>query len=74
MVELVILFPTFLHTAMRMMIDMIMMATKARTAANTATWENRAATGKKKTWLQIKKRKHLAKMSQMLNGHKNLFF
>lgn len=37
---------TFLHTAMRMMIDMIMMATKARTAANTATWENRAATGK----------------------------
>lgn len=38
---------------MRMMIDMMMMATKARTAANTATWENRAATGKKKTWLQI---------------------
>ncbi len=30
---------------MRMMIDMMMMATKARTAANTATWENRAATG-----------------------------
>lgn len=27
---------------MRMMIDMMMMATKARTAANTATWENRA--------------------------------
>lgn len=28
------------------MIDMMMMATKARTAANTATWENSAATGK----------------------------
>lgn len=33
---------------MRMMIDMIMMATKARTAANTATWEKRAAAGKKR--------------------------
>lgn len=37
---------TFLHTAMRMMIDMMMMMTRARTAANTATWEKSAATGK----------------------------
>lgn len=38
---------TFLHKAMRMMNDMMMMATRARTAANTATWENRAVTSKK---------------------------
>lgn len=44
---------------MRMMIDMMMMATKARTAANTATWEKRAAAGKKRkkyllTYFKIK--------------------
>lgn len=45
---------TFRHTAMRMMIDMIMMATKARTAANTATWENRAAIGRRTESSEIK--------------------
>lgn len=35
---------TFLHTAMRMMIDMMMIATNARTAASTATWEKSAVT------------------------------
>lgn len=39
------LFLTFLHTAMRMMMDMMMMGTNVRTAANNATWENRAAPG-----------------------------
>lgn len=38
-------FLTFLHTAMRMMMDMIIMGTNVRTAASKATWENRAATG-----------------------------
>lgn len=32
---------------MRMMKDMITMTTKAKTAANTATWEKRAAIGKR---------------------------
>lgn len=32
---------------MRMVIDMMMMTTKAKTAANTATWENKAATHRK---------------------------
>lgn len=54
MVEFVTLL-TFLHTAMMMMIDMKMMATKARTAANTATWENSAATGKNEIWMEIQK-------------------
>lgn len=47
MVQCVTLSLTFLHTAMRMMIEMMMMTTKARTAANTATWEYRAATARR---------------------------
>ena len=73
------LFLTFLHTAMRMMIDMMMMATKARTAANTATWENRAATGKStQSRMEIKvkesNREHLNKLFQILNRHKNSLY
>lgn len=41
---------TFLHTAMRVMMDMIIMDTSVRTAANKAALENRAATGQKRSW------------------------
>lgn len=34
---------TFFHTAMRMMMDMMMMGTNVKTTANSTTWENRAA-------------------------------
>lgn len=41
---------TFLHTAMRVMMDMRIMDTNVRTAANNAALENRAATGEKHSW------------------------
>lgn len=69
-------FVTFLHTAMRMMMDMIMMATKARTAANTATWEYSAATGRQTQRIRWRKnvvnsnKELLTKLSQILKRHK----
>lgn len=56
---------TFLHTAMRMMMDMMMMATKARTAANTATWEKSAATGKNKGQRTRNKRPELIEVGRL---------
>ena len=38
---------TFLHTAMRMMKAVMMMTSRAKTAANTVTWENSGATGER---------------------------
>lgn len=72
---------TFLHTAMRMMTDMIMMTTKARTAANTATWENSAATGKKTQSIHQDEdkvvnshRERLTKLAQILNADKTSLY
>lgn len=56
---------TFLHTATRMMMDMMMIATKARTAANTATWEKRAVTGKNKGQGTRNKRAELIRVGRL---------